>query len=517
MIKKNLLIYSLGSIVTAELISFLTFVFPVLEIPAFALVSLVFLIACLKDLRFGIFAILTELVIGSKGGYLFFLNIGGTPLSIRMTFWLILLSVWAARFLIPTLLRKKQFRLFPFAYPWIKQVGILFILILWGLLNAFSGDNSLSDIFFDFNGYLYFILIFPFFASLVGRSQTENDDFILELLQVFGVATVWISVKTMALLFLFAHRLESINKILYSWVRSSGVGEITQMEGGFYRIFFQSHIYVLVLLAALFLVLIHWLLVNRHTIKILIRDRLFLLLTVTLILLASTSIVSMSRSNWVGIIVIGVSALAFIFIRHRSRGLRLALLSAVLLFVSSYLLVLITVQFPYPKPIGGFAASDILSERASDISGEAGVSSRWNLLPVLWEKINQAPLAGSGFGSTVTYISNDPRVRNASLDGSYTTFAFEWGWLDIWIKLGFFGFLAYCLLFLKLIKLLFSKARGQENELIYISTILALLALSSINFFSPYLNHPLGIGLLLFIMLITSGFSGDIPSKDLSR
>ena len=66
-----------------------------------------------------------------------------------------------------------------------------------------------------------------------------------EVVQIFTVAVFWISFKTLALLFVFSHKIVFINSYIYDWVRNSGVGEITQMSGGFYRIFFQSHVFVL--------------------------------------------------------------------------------------------------------------------------------------------------------------------------------------------------------------------------------------------------------------------------------
>ena len=53
---------------------------------------------------------------------------------------------------------------------------------------------------------------------------------------------------------------------------------------------------------------------------------------------------------------------------------------------------------------------------------------------------------GRGFGATVTYQTRDPRILADNGSGEYTTYAFEWGWLDIWLKLGIFGLAAYFLL-----------------------------------------------------------------------
>ncbi len=99
---------------------------------------------------------------------------------------------------------------------------------------------------------------------------------------------------------------------------------------------------------------------------------------------------------------------------------------------------------------------------------------------------------GSGFGATVTYQSSDPRLVAASANGLYTTYAFEWGWLDVWLKLGIFGLLAYLALFAKII---FNGLKIGGYLSLSLATGLAVLI--AVNIFSPYLNHPLGIGYLI--------------------
>ena len=103
----------------------------------------------------------------------------------------------------------------------------------------------------------------------------------------------------------------------------------------------------------------------------------------------------------------------------------------------------------------------------------------------------------SGFGSVVTYRTNDPRILSSSPNGLYTTYAFEWGWLDVWLKLGFLGLLAYIILFLKII------TDGLKiNKSLSLSLTVGLLVLMAVNIFSPYINHPLGIGYLVMAICI---------------
>lgn len=160
----------------------------------------------------------------------------------------------------------------------------------------------------------------------------------------------------------------------------------------------------------------------------------------------------------------------------------------------SLILIIAVIKFPLPRAYGGFSAPDLLQQRATALANEAGAASRWQLLPVLWQKIKTAPVLGRGFGATVTYKSSDPRVLAASPGGLYTTFAFEWGWLDVWLKLGLFGLLAYLALFIKLIK------DGLKiNSSLSLSLAVGLIILAAVNIFSPYVNHPLGIGYIILV------------------
>ncbi len=504
MFNKNFWRPTLLYIILAELLSLAIFLLPDLKTFAFILVASIFLIFSLFDLKYGILIILAELIMGSKGGYLFSLDMDNNTLSIRIAFWLIIMSVWFGTVLIPALIKGKTKRFLILNNTWFKYFGVLIFFVLWGLLNGFLNHNSFANIFFDFNAYLYFLLIFPLFSLLVDKDKSSIKKTTSEIVQVFSVATLWISIKTLILLFLFSHKLDFINSYLYSWVRSSGVGEITQVQGGFYRIFFQSHIFVLLAFVAFSIFLISFINKQKINFKSLIKNKNLIYTFSILLILLMTTLVSMSRSNWVGFIVAIVLLAIFSYTRYKYKGFINFSLLFLSLLIISFVLIVVLVKFPYPKAIGGFTTGDLLTERASEIKNEAGVSSRWNLLPELSKKIKSSPFLGRGFGSTVTYVSNDPRVRNNNKDGIYTTFAFEWGWLDIFLKLEFLGVLSYfSFLIIVIIKtfknLLFLKHADRD---IITTLLISVISLSAINFFSPYLNHPLGIGMILFSIFI---------------
>lgn len=508
--------YTFLFIFLAELFSFFGYLLPAFNKAAFLIIALVALILSLYKMEYGVWILLAELFIGSKG-YLFYFDQGGFTISVRMALWLIVMSVWLAKVSVGWLKTKKTEIQF-LKSPYFPYFFILFIFIGWGVINGVLKHNDLSNIFFDFNNWLYFALIFPLFDVISGREKFEK------ILQILVASIGWLSLKTFFLLFIFSHNLIGMVYELYRWVRTSGVGEITQMPSGFVRIFFQSHIFVLIGLF-LFIILISAQIIEKQKNKkfparpptrppftlpngdvgrvVCVqgagrRASFFLLLT----FLLSVVLITFSRSFWAGLLAAFLFFCLFILLKLKIGWNNFLKINGVLLVsaILSFTVIFAIVKFPYPKPTADFGAS-IFSERAGAISGEAGAASRWSLLPELWQKIKISPFFGDGFGATVTYKTRDPRVLESNAGGEYTTYAFEWGWLDIWLKLGFFGLLAYAVLIIKIILNLISGAFSDEITNIKKSFAFGLIVISIVSIFSPYLNHPLGIGYVILAAL----------------
>lgn len=466
-----------------ELISLSGYLVPKINYLGFFIILLIALILTLKNLKYGVFIALAELFIGSKG-YLFFFETGGIIVSIRIALWLIVLAVWLSKFIIRLAKKEKTFLNLAF----LKKTNlylfvVLFIFILWGIVNGFLNNNSFNNIFFDANGWLYFLLIFPILETV-----QKEENFLKNFLQIFFAATLWLVIKTFILLFIFSHNLIGAVYEVYRWIRVTGVGEITIMESGFIRIFFQSHLFVLVgFFFALFI--FNKFIFNKKTKEAWIY---FVILT----LFSTIVILSFSRSFWVGML---GSFLVYAFLVIKKYGWKNFFFTLVALILSTVVaisLIAAVIKFPYPEPSADFNLSQ-LTQRASRLTDESAASSRYALLPPLMEKIKKNPILGQGFGATVTYQTSDPRILEQTADGTYTTYAFEWGWLDIWLKLGIIG----CLFYLFIIGKIFKKGTDANNWLAD-SLSLGLVLIVIISFFSPYTNHPLGIGYLILTAAI---------------
>jgi len=315
-------------------------------------------------------------------------------------------------------------------------------------------------VFADANAWVALLLILP--AMDLAKAYPGRFWKTLKTVAMVGVA--WITLKSIALFFLFSHSFDPIFlESVHRWIRRTGVGEITLLgDGGVARVFIQSQIYAL--LGAV------WLAVEaaRKTVG---RQH-----WSALALCLLTVLISFSRSFWIAL-ALGFSFCFIVVLRRKSWGWMKGMLIAGTLA----LLALIGIAwFPLPSSTAG---NPIAWFTARVDAGESAATSRWELLPILFDKAMESPLIGHGFGATVTYQSADPRVVTTT-GGSYTTYAFEWGWMDLWIKFGLLGPLVMIWLLVSLIK--------KRPELAPV-----IITLAVVHVFTPYLNHPLGLLVLI--------------------
>lgn len=491
-IKTALLIF-----VLIEALSFLAFFYPDLNFIFFSAFVVITLFFTLKNLKYGVWIVFAELFISSKG-YLFFIEFSENKFPIRIALWVIVMFCWL--FVeIKHLLRNKKLDLSFYNKPFMKYLIVLLFFILWGVINAFLNHNIILDIFNDANAWLYLLFIFPVMRTITNKN-TKND-----LLNIFFAAAIWVSIKTMFMLYLFTHNFSFLSYV-YKWIRDTGVGEITNMGNGLYRIFFQTHIF---LILAFFIAFIILLSLHDYSKRYSISYVLFFIFSS---LFLSVNIINFSRSNWLGLIFGLIFFITILFWRYKFKVFLKYLLVFFSVLLLSFFMLFAVIEFPVPGEGGSISeVGEALKNRSQQITGEAGVSSRWALLPKIIKSIKLNPILGSGFGSTITYISSDPRVVENNPNGEYTTFAFEWGWLDIWLKLGLFGLVSYlAFLYSILFKknpMVFFKNLFFSSSLIQQSFFISTIALFVVHAFSPYLNHPLGIG---FIILSTLFLDEDV-------
>ncbi|MBU4512910.1 O-antigen ligase family protein [Patescibacteria group bacterium] len=511
-------------VILAELFSLLAFL--VLQFMPFAFWILVglFFIICLWKIEYGLYLLLAELFIGSKG-YLFFYEVGGVLVSIRIALFLVFMAVWLSKTLIATdfirIATDHGFKLTKFhifnkriipAKGWSASGGTYYLLLITfiviGLANGLLRTSPFNDVFFDFNAWVYFALFIPFLDIIRSQKVINN------IIQIFIAAITWIAVKTIVVFYLFGHQFFNITPF-YKWLRDSGVGEITLMAGNFYRVFFQSQIFIIIGAMLLVGLLIYNVRTNKRNLLLYYQPEADQPLGGFITLLLFTSIIiSFARSFWVGWIAgLGLLFLYLILKEKFSWPMILKTVGAFLVFLIISSGIIFGIMKLPPKTSNNASFASLVEKRVSTI--EAAGSSRINLLKPLLQENLKHPILGAGFGATVTYQSNDPRIRTElNPEGWYTTYAFEWGYLDIWLKIGIIGLAVYLLFILMIMKQGLKKFKGIENNGLNKGVCLGLLAgmavLLVINIFSPYLNHPLGIGYILLCGAIFTSLKSKV-------
>lgn len=461
-----------------EIASYFGYLTKPLGIAFFVAIVVATLVLSWKRLEWGLAVVLTELCIGGKG-YLYSVNLADFTISIRIALFCSIVLVWLLRYRART-----NLRVLPKILRW-SALGFA-AFILWGVIHGILAHHGLQAVYFDANAYLFFLLLVVLLTPSI-----DWKHFGTVVIAIVAASATLLGIKSLMSLGLFAHFNVSGLTEYYRWIRNTGVGEIAYISGASYRVFFQSQIYGLFAL----LLLVPFVVPKKDAS---VRKNFWLLIPMTFGLTAV--MVSLSRSFWLGggIAVIAGIVLGFIRYRWNVRQFLGIIGIGIGMFGIAYTLMSWSLHFPYPFSFSrGGAANNLIKERFSHFGGEAAASSRLQMLGPLTDAIKLNPLFGSGFATSVTYQSNDPRQVQSESKGVYTTDAFELGYLDITLKIGMFGLCAYLLL-LALILWKLWKARTDTA----FGALIAVIALMGVHLTTPYLNHPLGIGLLLIAIVI---------------
>ena len=117
--------------------------------------------------------------------------------------------------------------------------------------------------------------------------------------------------------------------------------------------------------------------------------------------------------------------------------------------------------------------------------------------------MRERPLAGHGLGKRLTYTTEDPRYIEMNGTDQVTTYAFEWGWHDLFIKFGALGVLVMLWILWSVFAPLVTLTKTDPaRRWLWAGLAVSVIALALAHTFSPYLNHPLGWGTLAFIALL---------------
>lgn len=465
------------------------------ELPALIAAGLATLVIAWKSLPAGLMIALAEIFMGGHGHLLDY-EVFGFSVSLRMVIFAAVMLVWLVRYVKYDVHPKfSRFR----DIPWVIIGLAVLIGTVVGLLKY--PEAQVLD---DMNGYLTMLYLLPI-ISIEWDQKLRR-----ELVQVLFGSAIWLVFFTLLLSYLFTHLDGKSLHVLYTFVRDSRLAEITLQtvandageitnqygarllgsDGYFYRIFMQSQI---VVAAAATLFATGMFFIWRD-------QRLPSLFGLSLAGFASTLFLSLSRSFYLGLAgaLVLVWFLAFWHGRHAFWNVARRSVTFVLLTVIGFTAAYLTVVFPLPQQPDISEAA--FYSTSAETEREVAISSRWQLLGPMMEQIYSSPVLGSGFGTEVTFITDDPRIREINPNGEYTTYRFEWGYQDIWLKLGLLGLLGFAWYAAVILIGVRFTAKRRGHAWIVIGLGAGILMLFVAHSFSPYLNHPLGLGLMLFIL-----------------
>lgn len=430
-------------IFVADVASFFASFNPIATSALAVVIAVVAFALSIVRLDLALLVVIAELVHGSLG-HLFEIHLpGGHEIPLRMLLFGAVMLGWLICI---------AFRRYHFFVDRQKSVTCIFAVLLgvagYGAAVGMARGNPLSAIISDGNAYAYLLLLLPL-RSVMRRFP----DFKKRALAVVVASAAMTAMLTLAIHLLYRADLSALRDV-YVWIRDWGLGQVTPPDhAAFNRIFFQSHVWVLLAM---------------------------LLTTNPLVagVMLSVIFLSFSRSLWLG----AIATIPFFPVRY----LKSAVVAAIIVLLIA------------PAAVG-------LAGERSNITTEPAAASRWSLLPVLWSAIEEHPIVGHGFGSTLTYETKDPKLIAEYGTSQFTTYSFEWGYLEQWFKMGIFG-LAALLALLTALGLKIWRFKGDLRQ----GLLVGLLALAVVHIASPYLNHPLGLGFLLLADLFTEPGKGEV-------
>lgn len=467
---------TLALLAATFVVAMLVFSTPALAALALAFAGLATLAVSWKRPELGIMIAFAELFANSHG-HLISYPVGGFSLSLRMVIFAAVMVAWFASIVA----RRARFAIGDWRLAMFVPLAMAVVL---GFAVGFAQNETIKA-FKDGNAYLYLAYLLPILSVEWDAAKKRL------LLQVFAASAAWVVALTLGLLYVFTHFPEWMLGPAYKFIRDTRTGELTKMAGNIFRIFLQAQLSVVFAMY----VVVPFLLVRS------VARRAWWQLTLIFAALISVVLISLSRSFWVGIIAGDVALLALVWIDAwpGMRAMGRAVGSVALATVFAAVLLVGIVLFPLPYQVGRVGdLTGLFSERTTDLS-DVAISSRWNLLPPLMDEIKSTPLIGAGFGEEVTFKTDDPRARAINPDGTWTTYALEWGWLELWLKMGILGPIAFVALFVGMVRGLWPYLRGDQSW-VGIAFVSALVMLYATHVFSPYLNHPLGLGMLLLFV-----------------
>ena len=443
-----------------------------------------------KLAQFLLLIYIAECTVGGSGRWL---EIG--PFSIRMVLFAICFFVT-----LPIVCRSFKLMITSFQIVISVCFGIYLLIGAWIGIQA---GNQTGFIWSDLSSFMSLALI-PGFMLVMGNRQA-----ITRAMSVVFWSSLLLSCITIVLHFVFAFDDGYLVNHVNSWINQHSMGGLASLQTGLQRIYLKSHIFLQI--AVIYGV---WMIRNCDN-----RRRMLLLILCDGILLFSW-LITYTRGFWLGLAVTAVCVLIFDFRSWKKLvaivgGVLSTLLALILLSTAIYRAPVVAIEVinrfspellvSYVNNNEGNTDSSPSSDKndisdtgdnTSDVTNvdkanQAAVNLRASSLSLIYKKIKESPILGSGLGANLDSIRNDGRT--------------EYMYLDIWMKTGCIGLVLFILTYFGFMGYQVYGWWKHRRALDSISEdcirnkylTAAYIGMVVTNIFNPFLNNPMGITVLM--------------------
>ena len=490
-------LYGIGGLIVVHLAAWLTQHTQWSVIPLALIVLGVGFFAC-RSLLWGVSLAMLEIMVGGHG-HLIDATIGGQTVGLRLGIFAAVMLATAYHLIVkkvrPTFVAERD-------VPFFLLAAAVALGSIRGVLH-----NGFSAAFNDANAFVTLLYVVPV-AMIVWTQDAKR-----RLLWTLGLGATWVAVTSIALLFCFTHLPGDVLWSIYKFARDARLAEITLLSNPawlvatlpngpwYFRVFQPDQFYVLIFTLLLCAGWSEW--------GFSIGKRWVL---AVLALMFAIDVAGQSRSFWLGLIV-GAAMIGATILYDRVAMRKIFAAKVFGLAALALAIVGLWLTVVFPIPVRPDLTNNPFYKGSGDNTRGLAVTSRWNLLTPLMAEIDKAPILGLGFGTSITYVSDDPRIRATNPTGEYTTDRFEWGYQDIWLKMGIPGLLAFAYLLFVLLRSAMRAVREKHDDRwIVIGMVSGVVALYVAHVFSPYLNHPIGLGFLVLALPFFPWQKKSLPS-----
>lgn len=422
-----------------------------------------------KNPDWALYLVLSEIFLGGAGHFVEFLG-----LSIRTIFIGFYLVLWGADQIGKEIFWKKLK-----IHKTLTKILLVFcILLFFSAVIGFSNNNSFKFIIQSLIPFSFLILIFP--AHHVFQNE-RTQHYLARNICVYIIGS---AIFSLFIFWLYSSGSGVLQDGFYHWYRDVGMGKITDIGNGFFRIVEPEHL----LLVPFILIICSLLMRNEKHHKM---WRLLLILAVI------TLVLNLSRGYFLAL------AAGLLVLKYKHKWHRWFTVSAATLGLTLLLFISINLLASQGKILG----LELFGIRMASITQpqiEISAATRLMILPKILEIIKTHPILGTGVGSSVTYF-------NTLIYDEVTTRQFDWGFLQMWVELGLFGMLSFLGLVAFTIFKLINKIRQYTDYHDFdVGLLGGLIAFLVMNVTAPALFHIFGIIYLIFALTIALKNKDDL-------